>query len=171
MTVEISQNLLIIPIVASLWNLVLMFVMTALNENSSSPSCPPIPIHTTRGKAIITVINRSAELFLIDNDITTCLMVFDQGWRFFYMITYIYVPVCIPHLHVILDTSGLHQPGIDRLSPNFKRRGSQWTPLSGMRPYRDKRHWWPHAAVRVLMLWSLPWCLDGDCRCPGWEII
>ena len=63
--------------------------------------------HTTRRKTIVTVINISAELSLIDNDITTYLMVFDEGWRFFYMIAYIYVPVPMPFLRVILDTSGL----------------------------------------------------------------
>ena len=41
------------------------------------------------------------------NNITTCLTAFDQGWRFVYMIIYIYVPVSIPVLRVILDTSGL----------------------------------------------------------------
>ena len=96
MTVEISKNLLVIPIVASLWNLVLVFVITVLNENYLSPSCPPILIHTTRDRAIVTVINRSAELSLMDNNITTCLTAFDEGWRFVYMIAYIYVPVSIP---------------------------------------------------------------------------
>ena len=81
--------------------------MTVLSKNSSSPSCPPIPIHTSRGEATVTVIDRSPELSLMDNSITTCLMAFDQGSRFVYWIAYIYVPVSVRFLRVTLDTSGL----------------------------------------------------------------
>ena len=90
-----------------LWNLVLVSLMTVLKENSSSPSCPPLPHHTSEGVTMVTVIDRSLELFLMDNNITTCLVVFDQGWRFFHFTAYIYVPVSVPFLRVIIDTSEL----------------------------------------------------------------
>ena len=65
---------------------------------------------------------------------------------------------------------GLCQSGIGSLSSSSNGRGTKWNTVSGMRPCQDKIYWQHYAAVWILVFWHLSWCLDGNCRCPGWKI-
>ena len=89
--------------------------MTVLLDESKLPSCTLGPLtYSAYGNAMITVENRSTELLLMDQDIDTCLVAFDQGHRFLRLGAYIYVPSAVNSLRIEVNMSGLpcDDPGL-----------------------------------------------------------
>ena len=48
-------------------------------------------------------MDREAELILMDEDVSTCLVAFEQGRRFFRLVAFVYMPVTAYSLRVQLD--------------------------------------------------------------------
>ena len=83
-------------------------LMTVLQDKSKFPSCPVTSLaNLTNGSAMITAEDRSAELALMDYNISTCLIAFGQGRGFMRLVALIYVPPTVNSLRVQLHISGL----------------------------------------------------------------
>ena len=86
-----------------------VIVMTVMQDESKSPSCPVAPrTDHTNGNAVITIRDRTTELALMDQNIDTCLIAFDQGRHFLRLVAFIYVPSTVDNLRIQLMISGLH---------------------------------------------------------------
>ena len=79
-------------------------LVTVLQDESKLSSCPVASLtDTTIGNDMIIVMDRSAELALMDHDIGTCLLAFNQGHRFLRLVAYIYVPSTVNSIRIQLN--------------------------------------------------------------------
>ena len=81
--------------------------MTVLKGNFTNSVCPTPPLRKLGDVAIVTVDDRSPELELMDDDITTCLVVLEQGQSKFHLMAYIHTPGSVHFLRLTLQTTGL----------------------------------------------------------------
>ena len=83
-------------------------LMTVLQDDSISPSCPVAPLRDPQnGNTVIIVDDRSTELALMDNNLATCLVTLDQGHRFMRLLAYIYTPATVNSLRIQMVISGV----------------------------------------------------------------
>ena len=82
-------------------------LMTVLIEDTATPSCPPAQLDKMGGVPMVTVVDRSTELSLLDDDSSTCLSAFEHGRQYFHLMAYIYVPFSNPLVRVVIVVSGL----------------------------------------------------------------
>ena len=86
-------------------------LVTALKLESELPMCLPTPNPTeTDDIATVMVDDRTVELALMDNDPSTCLQAFVDENQFLTVVLYIYVPSCLPNVHVMLYVTGVACP-------------------------------------------------------------
>ena len=81
--------------------------MTVLIEDTATPSCPSAQLDKMGGVPMVTVVDRSTELLLLDDDSGTCLSAFENGRQYFHLMAYIHVPSSTQLLRVAIVVSGL----------------------------------------------------------------
>ena len=82
-------------------------LLTVLETGSQIQLYPAQHLTQTDDIDVVTIDNTTVELALLDNDPSTCLQAFDNGSLFLSLVAYIYVPSCMPNVHVMLRISGL----------------------------------------------------------------
>ena len=85
---------------------------TTLVDGFSDRACPLPDDGPLDG--IIVIFDRSTEIKLMDDDDSTCLGVFSDGRSFQRLVAYIYVPIPVTTLRLVLTISGMEcsHPGL-----------------------------------------------------------
>ena len=79
--------------------------MTILVDDTGDTPCPQ-PVRE-QDNDVIVVLDRSTELKLMDDDVTSCVAAFEQSRTFRRIVAYVYIPTTVPTLHFSLEISGM----------------------------------------------------------------
>ena len=77
---------------------------TLVDDTGDTPCSQPV---REPGDGVIVVLDRSTELKLMDDDVTSCVAAFEQGRTFRRIVAYVYVPTSGDILQFDLDISGI----------------------------------------------------------------
>ena len=89
-------------------------LMTVVEGVHQSSFCAVLPAAESVGFIIITVLNRHAELLLMDSVSGSCIAGYDNADTALHLVSYIYTPYQISALKVVLGITGLDcmDPGL-----------------------------------------------------------
>ena len=82
-------------------------MMTVTESEYQRPFCPILPAAEVNGFTIITVFSGYAELLLMDNNSSSCIVGHNHEDTVFHLVSFIYTPSKINALKVVLDIAGL----------------------------------------------------------------
>ena len=82
-------------------------LMTVTKSEYQRPFCPVLPAAEFNGFTIFAVFSRYAELLLMDNNSSSCIVGHDHENTVLHLVSYIYTPSKINALKVVLDIAGL----------------------------------------------------------------
>ena len=80
-----------------------LMTVIAMKEDFSTHMCPQLRLAHIDGMGNVTNDDRGAELLLMDNNINTCLTVFNQGQQFLRVAVYVYVLPSVTSVRVAIQ--------------------------------------------------------------------